>query len=278
MLAGFKNFDPATEKKLACHPDLPRWARQHAYRKDASPAVKAVGDLVLIAYYYLLRVGEYTAKARRKLKTRTRQFRMRDVTFYRRGGNGMMIVIPNDAPKHEIMAADAATLCISNQKNGHKGQCVHTWANLDSPDDCPIRALGRRVIHIRRHSRSGGALLCSFWDDVGHGHVTSEMISYAVKHAAAALKYTDREVPLSRVDTHSLRSGGACALSLSGYRPRQIMKMGRWASKSTAFMEYIQQQLSTFSVGMSTNMSKIAVFTNMEGTENAVDLRAATIY
>ena len=65
---------------------------------------------------------------------------------------------------------------------------------------------------------------------------------------------------------------------VSGDRPHQIMKMGRWAPKLTAFMEYIQQQLSTFSVGMSTNMSRISVFTNMEGTENTVDLRAATIY
>ena len=39
MLAGFKNFDPATEKKLACHPDLPRFARKHTYRKGASAAV-----------------------------------------------------------------------------------------------------------------------------------------------------------------------------------------------------------------------------------------------
>ena len=67
-------------------------------------------------------------------------------------------------------------------------------------------------------------------------------------------------------------------MSLAGYKAHQIMKMGRWAPKSTAFMEYIQQQLSTFSVGMSTRMSKIGVFTNMEGAGNADDLRAATIY
>ena len=33
MLAGFKNFDPAAEKKLACHPDLPRFAHKCAYRE-----------------------------------------------------------------------------------------------------------------------------------------------------------------------------------------------------------------------------------------------------
>ena len=56
------------------------------------------------------------------------------------------------------------------------------------------------------------------------------------------------------------------------------MKMGRWAPKLTSFMEYIQQQLSTFSIVMSTKMIKIAVLTKMEGMENAVDLRKAAIY
>ena len=278
MLAGCKNFDPATEKKLACHPDLPRRAYVHGYRRGGSAATRATGDLILIAYYYLLRVGEYTTKARRKQRTRTRQFRMKDVTFYKRGRHGVMKALPPNAPEKSIMTADAATLRISNQKNGHKGQCVHTWANVSNPDDCPIRALGRRVLHIRKHSRKGGALLCSFWDELGHGHVTGEMVAYAVKHAAAALDYPSRGIPLSRINTHSLRAGGACALSLAGYKAHQIMKMGRWAPKSTAFMEYIQQQLSTFSVGMATKMSKIDIFTNMEGAENADDLRAATIY
>ena len=99
-----------------------------------------------------------------------------------------------------------------------------------------------------------------------------------MKYAAGAMNYPARGIPLARIDTHSLRSGGACALSLAGYKAHQIMKMGRWAPKSTAFMEYIQQQLSTFSAGMSSKMSRIAVFTNMEGAVNADDLRTATIH
>ena len=96
--------------------------------------------------------------------------------------------------------------------------------------------------------------------------------------SAGALDYPARGIPLTQVDTHSLRPGGACALSLAGFQEHQIMKMGRWALKSTAFMEYIQQQLSTFSAGMSTAMSRIAIFTNMEGAVNADDLRTATLY
>ena len=114
MLTGFKNFDPATEKKLACHPNLPRYARNHAYRRGSSVAEKAVGDLVVIAYYCLLRVGEYATSTRRKLKTRTRQFRLKDVTFYKRNKDGTMRALPPNAPTRDAMMVDAATLRISN--------------------------------------------------------------------------------------------------------------------------------------------------------------------
>ena len=64
MLAGFRNFDPAVEKKLACHPNLPHEACKFGLRPKATPQEAATGDLVIIAFYYLLRVGEYTTKRR----------------------------------------------------------------------------------------------------------------------------------------------------------------------------------------------------------------------
>ena len=84
MLASFKNHDPATVKKLACHPDLPDFAVEWAYKEGSTPAQNAVGDLISIAFYFLLRVGEYTTKARRKKRTRKKQFRDKDVTLFKR--------------------------------------------------------------------------------------------------------------------------------------------------------------------------------------------------
>ena len=109
-------------------------------------------------------------------------------------------------------------------------------------------------------------------------NVTDKMISYAVKFAASMLSYELRGIPLDRVDTHSLRAGGACALALAGYRDRDIRKMGRWSPDSASFMEYIQQQLSSFSKGMAANMSQVAQFTNMEGMAPREDLRATTLH
>ena len=68
---------------------------------------------------------------------------------------------------------------------------------------------------------------------------------------------------MERVDTHSLRSGGANALSLSGYSDWQIMKMGWW--KSATFMEYIREELACFSEGMSKDMKRSFGFVNVAG-------------
>jgi len=72
MLAGLKNFDWTTEKKLACHLDLPLFACAWAYHKGTFPQQQAIGDLTLIRINYLLRIGEYTVKTRRKKKTRAK--------------------------------------------------------------------------------------------------------------------------------------------------------------------------------------------------------------
>jgi hypothetical protein len=273
MLAGFAKFDPAVEKKLAAHPDLPRFAVARGNRGRSSEKQRAVGDLVNIAFYWLLRVGEYTTKQQavkgkrrsRKKKTRTRQFRHKDCSFFEINSRGDMIVLPPGAEAERILGADGATMWLSNQKNGKKGQSVSHHSFKDDVQGCPVRALARRYLHGRAHDGSGNALVCSYWDELGRGDVVDRDISFAVKFAAGMLEYPERGIPINRIDTHSLRAGGACAMKLSGHSEDEIIKQGRWAPKSTSFLEYIQQQLSTFSAGMAEKMSKIKKFTNMEG-------------
>ena len=68
---------------------------------------------------------------------------------------------------------------------------------------------------------------------------------------------------MDRIDTHSLRSGGANALSLAGYTDLQIEKMGRW--KGATLKEYIREELHVFSEGMSWNMKRKFQFVNISG-------------
>ena len=85
-----------------------------------------------------------------------------------------------------------------------------------------------------------------------------------IKWAATELDYHARRgIPVERVDTHSLRGGGANALSLAGYSDTQIQKMGRWCGAT--FKEYIREELACFSAGMSTSMKRKFNFVNVAG-------------
>ena len=90
---------------------------------------------------------------------------------------------------------------------------------------------------------------------------------------AAAMKcdYPDnRGCPISRINTHSLKSGDTNALSLAGYKEHQIQKMGRWNGKT--FKEYISEQLSNFSEVMSEAMSRPNEYVNIATTFNFVNI------
>ena len=79
---------------------------------------------------------------------------------------GRLTALRQDASVDKIMTADAATLRISNQKNGYAGTSVHHWAVTNDPGKCPVQALGHRIVHIRQNSTSSNALLCAFWDEI----------------------------------------------------------------------------------------------------------------
>ena len=82
--------------------------------------------------------------------------------------------------------------------------------------------------------------------------------------AATLLSYPYTQgIPIKHVDAHSLQSGGANALTLSGYLDTQIQKMGRW--KGATFKEYIWEKLACYSAGMSLKMKKNFKFVNISG-------------
>eukprot|EP00985_Skeletonema_marinoi_P024571 scaffold17176_cov147-Skeletonema_marinoi.AAC.1 len=118
---GWRKADPPTIKKLLVEADVPEFLADIGRQAGATALQQAVGDLTLIAFYYLLRIGEYTGKPSRSETKQTEQFKLRDVTFFRRDKNGRLRQLPKNAPDHLIMSAESATLKLDNQKNGWKG-------------------------------------------------------------------------------------------------------------------------------------------------------------
>ncbi len=172
-----------------------------------------------------------------------------------------MRCLTRNAPYSLTMTAESATLKLDNQKNGWKGVCVHQEANGEA-FNCPVKALAPRVIHLRKNGRNDKTLLSAFYPDGIRYDVTREDISKGLKMAAMLLHYPEmRGIPIECIDTHSLQSGGANALALSGYSDIQIQKMGRW--KGVTFKEYITEGLTCYSAGMSSNMKGSFKFVNV---------------
>ena len=282
MFAGWRKADPPVIKKLPISIDIPELLSAVGQKPDANELDKAIGDLTLIAFYYLLRVGEYTIKGHRNHSKQTVQFRVQDVTFFRKDQSGTLRQLSRFAPYEDILTADSATLKLDNQKNGWKGVCIHQECNGD-PYHCPVRALGRRITHLRQNTPDASTYLSAFFTEGARFDVTDNDIRLSLKQAACALHYPEQKgIPINRIDTHSLRSGGANALSLAGFSDREIQKMGRW--RSATFKEYIREELACFSEGMSTKMKHRFAFVNIAGgvyqdiTDQVVPLPYSTTF
>jgi hypothetical protein len=261
-LDGWKQADPPTIKKLPVESDIPELLVLTGISSGSSKD-SAIGDLTTIAFYYLLRVGEYTTKSTRANTKRTVQFKSEDITFFKRNASKQLVCLPRSAHTNDILSADGATLKLDNQKNGYKGVCIYQEANGDDIH-CPVRALGRRFIHIRKHNGHAKTFICAYWHKGTSHNVTAEDISRSLKWAGTVLKYPAlRAIPIERIDTHSLRIGGACVLALAGFSDMHIQKMGRW--KGETFKEYVREELHCFSAGMSRAMKRCYRFVNISG-------------
>jgi hypothetical protein len=191
------------------------------------------------------------------------QFKLEDVKFFKKNKMGTLVCLPNNAPASLVLTADSATLKLDNQKNRWKSICVHQEENGE-PFNCPVRALARRILHLQDHNASRKTLLSAFFHLGTRYDVCGKDISKGLKLAATVLKYpSTRGIPIDRIDTHSIQSGGANAVALSGYSDTQIQKMGHW--KGAMFKEYIREELACYSVGMTTHMKQNFKFVNILG-------------
>ena len=276
MLQGFANDDPPTTKKLPIGVDIPEFLCDLGCSEHAKPKDLRVGLLIIVAFYYLLRVGEYTSRLRngQHETKKTINFRVCDVTFFKYDENGTLRLLPSDAKPEERLEADGATLRLMDQKNGWKNVCIHQQSN-GKPLKNPVVALAMIVNDIMSFTNDRTEWLSAFQDGGRTQHVIAKDISSALKFAATKLDYpNERIIPIDRIDTHSIRAGGANALSLMGYKEHQIQKMGRWRGKT--FKEYISDCLSNFTDGMSKAMSTPLKFVNIAAAGQSVNIQDVT--
>jgi len=250
LLSGYRNSDPAPKPQLALPVNTIEEAGRH-YQAPNAPRLRAAADLVTTAFFFLLRVGEYTLP-KRNARTRTVPFRVQDVTFRRPDGT----VVPNTAPLDQLLAAASVTLFLENQKNGQRGATIlhtacPTWF-------CPVKALARRVSGIMAFGVAPSTPLSFVSPGI---HVVAKNITDLVKHAVRATNLIAQGYDLRRVGTHSLRASGAMALKLQGESDSTIMKIGRWTGLT--FLTYIHAQIGALNVGLAQRMATRVHFINV---------------
>lgn len=192
---------------------------------------------------------------------RTQQFRVKDIHFWTGTGDDVEY-LSRDAPLEQLLQASGATMRISNQKNGTRGQLIFHEA-VGGPD-CPIKALARRVWHIKQHTDNKNTMLGTYFDEKGYRHyVYSDDMVKSVRLAATALGLSKKGLHPSLLGSHSLRSRGAMAMKLNGEGTDTMRKYGRWSSDT--FLMCLHEQISALGKGVSKNMAKPHPFFNIAG-------------
>jgi len=213
-------------------------------------------NLIIVAFYWLLRPAEYTETAEQD--GRSQADRLCDVQFTI-GQTAWEAATPdlplNDA--NDVLALKAASVRFVDQKNAVKGEQIHHTSTKDEAL-CPFKALGRIVLHLRKHNAPLDSPLYRHynqnnkrWYAVKSTHITS-----ALRKAAAKVQpYTGIDPQL--LSARSLRPGGATSLLCANVDPDRIMLLGRW--KSDAMFRYLRAQVTTS--GLAQKMLKHGIFT-----------------
>ena len=134
------------------------------YSNSGTTHTQAVGDLSMVAFYYLLCISEYTVKGKCNNTKQMVQFKFEDITFFRKTKAGQLRCLPRNALDELILSIDSATLKLDNQKNGWKGVCAHQETNGDAYY-CPIRVLGWRVVQLQKHGASKSTFLSAYYHE-----------------------------------------------------------------------------------------------------------------
>eukprot|EP00980_Cylindrotheca_fusiformis_P025481 scaffold13823_cov108-Cylindrotheca_fusiformis.AAC.1 len=197
----------------------------------ATDAAKCIADMLCLAFFFLLRPGEYTGH-----RTETSPFRLMDTTFFLGG----LRLDTRSAPPHRLLSATFVTLEFTTQKNGVRGEVIGHGLSRN-PSFCPVRAAARRVLHLRAHSAPAALPLAAYWHPASTSwKLLSPTDLTADLRAAAALLGPQLGFLPQHVSARSLRAAGAMALLCANVDADRIRLIGRW--RSDEMLRYLHVQ------------------------------------
>jgi len=181
--------------------------------------------MIIIAFFFLLRPGEYTDNNKHP-------FRFQDVQLF----IGPTRLNLSTAPVEQLQQARFASLTFTTQKNGVRGEVIGLACSGD-PYLCPVKAIIRRVLYLRQHAATPDTPIARVFNSMTS--VTSTAITSCIREAVAYLGPDLGFLPTD-VSARCLRAAGATALLLAQVDPDIIRLIGRW--RSDEMLRYLHVQ------------------------------------
>jgi len=217
-------------------------------------------DLIIVAFYWLLRPCEYLHGREDGQST---PFRLCDVQFTAND----TIYPATDPLLNDVEPASLthASLTFTDQKNGVCGKRITQCATSDSLL-CPIRALACITSHQRLHGTPAKTPLHSYYNNHAWHHVGYSLVTTTLCTSAAKLCHITGIDP-ALLSARSLRPGGATALLCANIDKDTIKLLGRW--KSDAMFVYLRIQALAYHMNIAQHMQDHGSYTFAPGVYNA---------
>jgi len=194
-------------------------------------AHQAIADMICLAFFFLLRPGEYTGTGED-----SHPFTLADAKLFL----GDLRLATDTADPAQLLSATFVTLEFTTQKNSVHGEVIGQAPSGD-PHFCPVRAIARRLLHLRGAGAPPTQPLASYVSPssgsptlISPSDIT-QFLRFTVDTMGPAYGFTSADI-----SARSLRSAGAMALLCANVDSNRIQLLGRW--RSDEMLRYLHVQ------------------------------------
>jgi hypothetical protein len=186
-------------------------------QRAGDPTSLATIDMLWIAFFFLLRPGEYTRPSEY-----SHPFRIQDVQLWQES----MAVDLLTCPLVQLQTCTFVSLTFAEQKNGNRGDAIGHGRSGD-PFACPVLAVARRLQYLRTLQAPPSTFLCA----VGPTFQPVRPIQITtLLHAAVLSNPIPSGITPTDINAKSLRATGAMSLLNRNVNIDNLRLLGRWKS------------------------------------------------
>jgi hypothetical protein len=255
MLSCYSKQDPPPNRVKPIPVPILRYIMAQAHLAQ-DPVNMALADMICLAFFFLLRPGEYTGTA-----SETQPFAVQDVELYL----GDLKLNKATATTDQLLAATFVTLEFTTQKNSVRGEIIGLGRSGDATF-CPVRAAARRILHLRQAGAPATQPLASYQHPVTQRlrRITPQELTHILRLAAQLLGPQYGFLPKD-ISARSLRASGAMALLCANVDTDRIRLIGRW--RSDEMLRYLHVQAEPVMRHFSSRMLSGGHFTLLPNRE-----------